>query len=81
MLDLMPPASYFRFNPYLSEDLFLDEIRPVKLNTMKRDTHLYLRKNELKLNKAIETLKRPRMPYQRALDWLKRKADMMNGSN
>ncbi|KAK7499907.1 hypothetical protein BaRGS_00008755 [Batillaria attramentaria] len=75
MTDLMPPATYFRFNPYLSEELHLDEIREDKLELMQRDTQMYLRKNEYKLNKAAHTLKQIRLPHQHALDWLKSKAD------
>lgn len=75
MTDLMPPATYFRFNPYLSEDLQLDEIRQDKLEVMARDTQMYLRKNGNKLNKAAEILRRSRLPHQHALDWLRVKAD------
>lgn len=75
MTDLMPPATYFRFNPYLSEELHLDEIREEKLDLMQRDTQMYLRKNEVKLMKAAAILKRSRLPHQHALDWLRTIAD------
>ena len=75
MTDLMPPATYFRFNPYLSEDLQLDEIRQDRLDIMQRDTAMYLRKNERKMQKAVSTVKQSRMAHQQVVDWLKLKAD------
>ncbi|KAL8566256.1 hypothetical protein ACOMHN_046757 [Nucella lapillus] len=75
MADVMPPNTYFRFNPYLSEDLPLDEIRPDRLDAMKRDTTMYLRKNDLKIRKAADTLRKARLPHQRMKDWLQLKAD------
>ncbi|XP_076468723.1 calcium-independent phospholipase A2-gamma-like [Babylonia areolata] len=75
MTDLMPPGTYFRFNPYLSEDLQLDEIRQEKLDVMNLDTSMYLRKNEPKMKKAVNILKQKRMFHQHAMDYLKFKAD------
>ena len=77
MMDLMPPGTYFRFNPYLSDDLQLDEIRQDRLDSMLRDTSMYLRKNERKMVKAVETLKQGRLAHQYAMDWLKFKADSL----
>lgn len=73
--DLMPPSTYFRFNPYLSEDLQLDEIRQDRIDCMIRDTAMYLRKNETKMAKAVHTLKLSRLPHQVALDWVRYKVD------
>ena len=75
MTDLMPPKTYFRFNPYLSEDLQLDEIRPDRIESMLRDTAMYLRKNEDKMKKAVNTLGQSRLPHQVSMDWVKEKAD------
>ena len=77
MMDLMPPGTYFRFNPYLSDDLQLDEIRQDRLDGMLRDTSMYLRKNERKMQKAVETLKQGRLAHQHAMDWVKFKADCL----
>ncbi|KAK7102866.1 calcium-independent phospholipase A2-gamma-like [Littorina saxatilis] len=77
MNDLMPPATYFRFNPYLSEDLLLDEIRSDRLEGMQRDATMYLRKNDIKIRKAVETLTQTRMAHQHAMDWVKLKSDTM----
>ncbi|KAL8567535.1 hypothetical protein ACOMHN_010126 [Nucella lapillus] len=74
MTDLMPAGTYFRFNPYLSEDLQLDEIRQDKLQVMYLDSSMYLRKNEPKMQKAVGILKQKRMPHQQAVDWLRFKA-------
>lgn len=75
MSDLMPPSTYFRFNPYLSENLQLDEIRKDRIDCMKRDTTMYLRKNEVKMIKAVNTLKQSRLLHQTAMDWVKYKVD------
>ena len=74
---LLPPSSYFRLNPYMSEDFELDEIRKEKWDQMEYDTEMYCRKNELKLRKAAETLLKSKMPHQKAADWLKVKRDMI----
>ncbi|XP_010792653.1 calcium-independent phospholipase A2-gamma-like [Notothenia coriiceps] len=56
MLDaLLPPGTYFRFNPYMSEDIPLNESRPEKLNFLKGEAESYLERNEAKLKKASVT--------------------------
>ncbi|XP_076448406.1 calcium-independent phospholipase A2-gamma-like [Babylonia areolata] len=77
MADVMPPNTYFRFNPYLSEDVPLDEIRPDRLEVMKRDTTMYLRKNDGKMRKAASILRHTRLPHQMVMDWAKLKADSL----
>ena len=77
MMDLMPAGSYFRFNPYLSDDLHLDEIRQDRIDNMTRDTTMYLRKNEHKMHKAAETLTQGRRVHQHAMDWVKVKVDSL----
>ena len=68
--DLLPPSTYFRFNPYVSENCELDEIRPEKIRQMQQDAKLYSQKNETKLMKAVEQLKLSRLPHRRALDFI-----------
>ncbi|XP_050414521.1 calcium-independent phospholipase A2-gamma [Patella vulgata] len=69
--DLLPPSSYFRFNPYMSEMFFLDEIRPDKLNLIKQDAKMYLRKNKVKMETAVGQLVQSRRPDQVVYDWIK----------
>ncbi|XP_046344342.1 calcium-independent phospholipase A2-gamma-like [Haliotis rufescens] len=73
--DLLPQNTYYRFNPYLSEYFLLDEIRPEKIDQMMQETQLYLRKNDVKITKAINQLSKPRRPHQRAADLIRKTAD------
>ncbi|NXP85779.1 PLPL8 phospholipase, partial [Passerina amoena] len=80
MLDaLLPPDSYFRFNPLMNEDIPLDESRKEKLNQLQTDGIRYLERNEEKLRKAARILTQEKSAWQRFQDWLKLKADMYEG--
>ncbi|XP_047189108.1 calcium-independent phospholipase A2-gamma-like isoform X2 [Scophthalmus maximus] len=53
MLDaFLPPDTYFRFNPYMSEDISMDENREEKLNLLLAEGVRYLERNEEKLKKV-----------------------------
>uniref|UniRef100_A0A224Z2T8 Intracellular membrane bound ca2+ independent phospholipase a2 n=1 Tax=Rhipicephalus zambeziensis TaxID=60191 RepID=A0A224Z2T8_9ACAR len=69
--DLLPPNAYFRFNPYLSEWITLDENRAEKLDQLKQDAQMYLRRNSEKFDSAVKSLLTKRGPMQRVNDWLK----------
>ena len=69
--DLLPPSTYFRFNPYMSENFTLNEIREEKWEQMKNVTEMYIRKNELKLQTAARILALPKLPHHKARDWAK----------
>lgn len=80
MLDaLLPPDSYFRFNPYMSEDVPLNESRIEKLDFLKSEAERYLERNEAKLRKAASVLGREKGAMQRLAEWVKLKADMYEG--
>lgn len=70
MNDLLSPGTYFRFNPYLTEFLHLDENRPDKLHQLKMDAQMYLRRNEHKLEQSIKVLTTPRNTLKKINDWL-----------
>ena len=55
--DLLPPSSYYRFNPTLSEFIALDNCAPSKLQSITDDTHRYAELNEDLLVKASQSLK------------------------
>ncbi|XP_065572427.1 calcium-independent phospholipase A2-gamma-like isoform X2 [Artemia franciscana] len=74
--DLLPPRSYFRFNPYLTQVYGLDEVDPSRLDSMLRDVDMYLRKNENKLKKCCDRLKVKRGRILRGLDWIEEKRIM-----
>ncbi|NXD78996.1 PLPL8 phospholipase, partial [Halcyon senegalensis] len=80
MLDaLLPPDTYFRFNPLMNEDIPLDESRKEKLNQLQTDGIRYLERNEEKLRKAAKILTQEKTALQRLQDWMRLKADMYEG--
>ncbi|XP_041651938.1 calcium-independent phospholipase A2-gamma-like isoform X2 [Cheilinus undulatus] len=80
MLDaFLPPNTYFRFNPYLSEDISMDENRQEKLNMLQAEGVRYLERNEEKLKKVARILNREKSSVQKMAEWTKLRADMYNG--
>ncbi|KAK2842509.1 hypothetical protein Q5P01_012709 [Channa striata] len=80
MLDaFLPPNTYFRFNPYISEDISMDESRQEKLNLLQAEGIRYLEKNEEKLKKVARILTQEKSSVQRMAEWVRLKADMYNG--
>ncbi|XP_019738527.1 calcium-independent phospholipase A2-gamma [Hippocampus comes] len=80
MLDaLLPPDTYFRFNPHMSEDVPLNESRVDKLNFLMDEGERYLERNDAKLRKAAGVLTREKSCIQRLGEWAKLKADMYDG--
>ncbi|XP_063783366.1 calcium-independent phospholipase A2-gamma [Pseudophryne corroboree] len=80
MLDaLLPPDTYFRFNPVMSEDIPLNENRKEKLLLLQLDGQHYLDRNEEKMKKATKVLKQERTTIQCICDWVKLKSDMCDG--
>ncbi|KAG8179373.1 hypothetical protein JTE90_012071 [Oedothorax gibbosus] len=73
--DLLTPDTYFRINPYLTEFLNLDENREEKLDQMKRDAQMYLRRNEYKFSNAAKALTINRSYLKHAKDWLRFQKD------
>ncbi len=77
MLDaLLPPNTYFRFNPFMSEDVALDESREEKLEQLQAEGLQYLQRNQEKLQRAISELSRDKSPVQRLSEWLRLRALM-----
>ncbi|XP_013875195.1 calcium-independent phospholipase A2-gamma [Austrofundulus limnaeus] len=80
MLDaFLPPDTYFRFNPFLNEDISLDESRLEKLNLLQAEGVRYLERNEEKLSKVARILTQEKSSIQRVTEWVRLKADMYNG--
>lgn len=79
MLDaFLPPNTYFRFNPYMSEDISMDENRQEKLNLLQAEGVRYLERNEEKLKKVTRILTREKSSVHRMADWARLRADMYN---
>uniref|UniRef100_A0A8C5E2T2 Calcium-independent phospholipase A2-gamma-like n=1 Tax=Gouania willdenowi TaxID=441366 RepID=A0A8C5E2T2_GOUWI len=79
MLDAFLPAdTYFRFNPFLSEDVSLDERREDRLRLLQAEGERYLLRNQDKLRKAARILSREKSSLQRAAEWARLRADMLH---
>lgn len=80
MLDgLLPPDSYFRFNPCMSEDVPLDESRRERLDLLQTAAARYLERNEDKLRRAAAVLLQEKGAMQRLAEWLRLRAHMCDG--
>uniref|UniRef100_A0A3B3TKH7 Patatin like phospholipase domain containing 8 n=1 Tax=Poecilia latipinna TaxID=48699 RepID=A0A3B3TKH7_9TELE len=80
MLDaFLPPDTYFRFNPFVNEEVPMDESRLEKLNLLQAEGLRYLERNEEKLRKVARLLTREKSSIQRATEWARLRADMYNG--
>uniref|UniRef100_A0A8C9TZL1 Calcium-independent phospholipase A2-gamma-like n=1 Tax=Scleropages formosus TaxID=113540 RepID=A0A8C9TZL1_SCLFO len=76
---LLPPNTYFRFNPFMTEDIPLDESRSEKLNLLRDECERYLERNAEKLQMAASMLSQEKSAIQRLTEWLKLKRDMCDG--
>ncbi|KAM9854017.1 calcium-independent phospholipase A2-gamma-like isoform 1-T1 [Aulostomus maculatus] len=80
MLDaFLPPNTYFRFNPHMSEDISMDDSRQEKLNHLQAEGIRYLERNEEKLKKVAGILTQEKSSVQRVAEWARLRADMYNG--
>ncbi|XP_049881276.1 calcium-independent phospholipase A2-gamma-like [Pectinophora gossypiella] len=68
--DLLPPGTYFRFNPPLMQECAMDEINPEKLANLVTDTNAYIRRNQHKFEQAAAMLIRKRTITQRIMDYV-----------
>ncbi|XP_036285657.1 calcium-independent phospholipase A2-gamma isoform X2 [Pipistrellus kuhlii] len=80
MLDgLLPPDTYFRFNPVMCENIPLDESRNEKLDQLQLEGLRYIERNEEKMNKLAKILRQEKTTMQKINDWIKLKSDMYEG--
>ena len=76
LLELLPSRSYFRFNPYMSEEFQLDEDRPIKWKVMQYETNMYMRRNEYKFKMLAEKLLKPKSTYDLAKSYFIEKLNL-----
>jgi len=69
LLDTMKPSTYFRFNPYTTEEFQLDENRPEKWNMMQHETNMYMRRNDFKLKMLSKQLLKPKTNVQKIQEY------------
>ncbi|KAM5303110.1 calcium-independent phospholipase A2-gamma isoform 2-T3 [Glossophaga mutica] len=80
MLDgLLPPDTYFRFNPVMCENIPLDESRNEKLDQLQLEGLRYIERNEEKMKKLAKILSQEKTTLQKINDWIKLKTDMYEG--
>lgn len=80
MLDAFLPAdTYYRFNPYMSEDVSMDESRQEKLGLLQAEGARYLERNEHKLSKVARILTREKSAAHRMSEWARLRVDMYSG--
>ncbi|XP_006882702.1 PREDICTED: calcium-independent phospholipase A2-gamma [Elephantulus edwardii] len=80
MLDgLLPPDTYFRFNPVMCENIPLDESRNEKLDQLQLEGLRYIERNEEKMKKVAKILSQEKTTLQKINDWIKLKSDMYEG--
>ncbi|RZB40087.1 Patatin domain containing protein, partial [Asbolus verrucosus] len=68
--DLLDDNVYYRFNPYLTEMISMVEINPQKLEQLKRDAVMYLRRNEDKFQEAARVLTEKKSYLQKVKDFI-----------
>lgn len=64
--DLLPPTTYFRFNPNMSVDAQIDEVRPDVMKQLIKDTRNYIDKYDWKYRKAADSLMKKKTGIQKA---------------
>lgn len=77
LTDLLPHHLYYRFNPYLTENVSMVEIDDSKLEQLRRDALMYLRRNEDKFQEVAKTLLKKKTFTQKVEDFLKEKRDTL----
>ncbi|XP_063978193.1 calcium-independent phospholipase A2-gamma-like isoform X2 [Diachasmimorpha longicaudata] len=75
--DLLPDHVYYRFNPYLTEMLPMQETRPEKLSQLEQDARMYIRKNDDKFHHAAIALNLKKPIPQKIVDFLKLRKQLL----
>lgn len=75
--DLLPGDVYYRFNPYLTEMLSMVETDSQKLEQLRRDAIMYLRRNEDKFQEAARVLMKEKGPVEKVKDYVKVQKEML----
>ncbi|KAJ8935387.1 hypothetical protein NQ314_012799 [Rhamnusium bicolor] len=74
--DLLPDNVYYHFNPYLTEMISMVETDSQKLEQLRRDAIMYLRRNEDKFQEVAKVLMQKKKPTQKVKDYIKVQKEM-----
>lgn len=75
--DLLPGGAYFRFNPYVTEMVTMDEIRPNKIGQLEQDAAMYYRRNKETFQEAARSLLQSSTVTQKALNWIRLQREVL----
>ncbi|XP_055353718.1 calcium-independent phospholipase A2-gamma-like [Paramacrobiotus metropolitanus] len=73
--DLLPPSTYFRVNPILSEDLGMDISDIKKMDILIHDSRKFVEDNPVLMRQIAEKLTAPRSSLRKANDWMRLQKD------
>lgn len=74
--DLLPDHVYYRFNPYLTELISMVETDSQKIEQLRRDAIMYLRRNEDKFQEVAKSLVKEKRIPQKIQDAIRTKREM-----
>lgn len=77
LTDLLPDHLYYRFNPYLTEHVSMVEIDDSKLEQLRRDAIMYLRRNDDKFQEVAKALTKKKSIRHKIKDFVKEKSDSL----
>ena len=67
--DVYEPSVYFRFQPDLSEDITIDEVKPEKLAILCKDAEQYISSHNAMLDGAVASLMAKKKTSQKLEAW------------
>ncbi|OQV23976.1 Calcium-independent phospholipase A2-gamma [Hypsibius exemplaris] len=68
--DLMPPSTYFRIQPLLSQDFGINISEPEQMDVLIKDSRKFVKDNPVLMRQIAEKLTAPRPSLRKANDWM-----------
>ena len=70
---------YYRFNPYLKEFTYLDDVRETQFDMMREYSRMYIRRNQRKFSDACYELTKSKGPHHHVIDYFHLQRDLFKG--